>query len=180
MVAARLRSGSPATSGWPDSWQHSVNGLGPDCSSGQQPAAWAALLNMRWPRTADSRSSDSKRLMAAVGVPWSSGRTENLKPARICVVKKVANGCTLTHFPGLLPAVERMNSSQLPNNIRSLPIAERVRLAEEIWNSIVEDEREFELDPQQLKMLQNRVASHRECPESGIAWTRFKADILGE
>lgn len=73
-----------------------------------------------------------------------------------------------------------MSVSQLPDNIRSLPIADRVRLAEEIWNSVVEDEREFGLDPQQLKMLRERVAIHRENPESAIGWTEFKADILGE
>jgi|688.fasta_scaffold604912_1 putative addiction module component (TIGR02574 family) len=73
-----------------------------------------------------------------------------------------------------------MSTSQLPNSIRLLPIADRVRLAEEIWNSVVEDEREFELAPQQLKMLRERVSAHRKDPGSGMDWTAFKTEIQGE
>lgn len=68
----------------------------------------------------------------------------------------------------------------LPREIRSLPIAQRLDLVEQIWNSIVEDERAFELTPAQQAELDRRIAAHDAAPERGKPWEDVKQQLLGE
>jgi putative addiction module component (TIGR02574 family) len=68
----------------------------------------------------------------------------------------------------------------LPPEIRSLPIAQRIDLVEQIWNSIVEDERAFELTPAQQAELDRRIAAHDAAPERGKPWEDVKRRLLGD
>lgn len=68
----------------------------------------------------------------------------------------------------------------LPPEIRSLPIAQRIDLVEQIWNSIVEDERAFELTPAQQAELDRRIAAHDAAPDRGKPWEDVKRQLLGE
>lgn len=49
-----------------------------------------------------------------------------------------------------------MTHSTLPPEIRNLPVPERVALVERIWDSIAEDEAEFQLTDAQKTELDQR------------------------
>ena len=73
-----------------------------------------------------------------------------------------------------------MAQSSLPPDIRSLPIPERVHLVEQIWDSIVEDEKAFELTDAQKAELERRIAAHEASPNRGKPWEDVKKRLLGE
>ncbi len=73
-----------------------------------------------------------------------------------------------------------MAQSSLPPDIRSLPIPERVHLVEQIWDSIVEDEKAFELTDAQKAELDRRIAAHEASPNRGKPWEDVKKRLLGE
>ncbi len=73
-----------------------------------------------------------------------------------------------------------MSHSTLPPEIRDLPVAERVALVEQIWNSIVEDEAKFELTDAQKAELDRRLARRGSSGSRGSDWADVKRRILGE
>jgi putative addiction module component (TIGR02574 family) len=73
-----------------------------------------------------------------------------------------------------------MKSSPLPKEIRSLPVQDRVALAEQIWDSVVADEVDFSLTDSQKTELRRRVAEVRENPTAGRDWAELKSELLGE
>ncbi len=73
-----------------------------------------------------------------------------------------------------------MTATPLPHDIRSLSVSDRVRLAELIWDSVIEDETEFSLSENQQDELRRRISAHRAAPDRGKAWEQVKADLLGD
>jgi putative addiction module component (TIGR02574 family) len=73
-----------------------------------------------------------------------------------------------------------MTLSSLPPEIRQLPVSDRLDLLERIWDSIVEDEREFALTDAQRVELDRRLAAHESAPHRGASWETVKARLLGE
>jgi putative addiction module component (TIGR02574 family) len=73
-----------------------------------------------------------------------------------------------------------MQSSSLPPEIRQLPVSERVQLAEQIWDSIVEDEQQFRLSDAQKAELDRRLAAQDASPGRGTPWETVKKRLLGE
>lgn len=73
-----------------------------------------------------------------------------------------------------------MTDSTLPPEIRSLPVAQRIDLVEQIWDSIVEDEQAFELTDAQQAELDRRIASHHESPDRGTPWEEVRKRLSGE
>jgi len=73
-----------------------------------------------------------------------------------------------------------MTQSPLPPEIRHLPIPERVHLVEQIWDSIVDDEQQFELSDAQKAELDRRLAAHQESPDRGSLWDNVKQRLLGD
>ena len=73
-----------------------------------------------------------------------------------------------------------MAQSSLPPEIRSLPVAERIYLLEQIWDSIVEDEQAFDLTDAQRSELDRRMAAHEASPQRGSPWEEVKKRLLGE
>jgi putative addiction module component (TIGR02574 family) len=73
-----------------------------------------------------------------------------------------------------------MTDSTLPPEIRLLPVAERLNLVEQIWDSIVEDEHASELTEAQKAELGRRVALHDESPNRGIPWEDVRNRLSGE
>jgi putative addiction module component (TIGR02574 family) len=63
-----------------------------------------------------------------------------------------------------------MSQSPLPPEIRFLPVAERLTLVEQIWDSIAEDNEPIELTDAQKAELDRRLAAHEASPESGSSW----------
>jgi putative addiction module component (TIGR02574 family) len=54
-------------------------------------------------------------------------------------------------------------------DLTSLPVHERLRVVERLWDSIPADS-PVELSPQQRAELQRRIAAHEETPELLLTW----------
>ncbi len=72
-----------------------------------------------------------------------------------------------------------MSHSTLPPEIRDLPVAERVALVEEIWDSIVEDEAKFELTDAQKAELDRRLAQRAASDSRRADWADVSATFIG-
>ncbi len=59
-------------------------------------------------------------------------------------------------------------------NIRDLSVAERIQLVGEIWNSIAEEEGEFELTEAQRKEIDRRLQEYRANPDITVPWKEVK------
>ena len=70
-----------------------------------------------------------------------------------------------------------MNSATL--NFRSLPVSERIELAQDIWDSIAEETpNPLQLTPDELDTLQQRLADHHANPPSSIPWEQVRASLF--
>jgi putative addiction module component (TIGR02574 family) len=72
-----------------------------------------------------------------------------------------------------------MSQSSLPPEIRQMPIIERVQLVEQIWNSIADDEKEFQLTDAQKSELDRRLAAQQASPSQGSPWSDVKRRLGG-
>lgn len=72
-----------------------------------------------------------------------------------------------------------MTDSALPDDIRSLPVCDRVVLVEQIWASIVEDEREFTFTKAQQEEIDRRLAQRSKTGSAGASWEEAKRRITG-
>ncbi len=59
-----------------------------------------------------------------------------------------------------------------------LPVIERRKLAEDIWESLDGSSEAFELSPEQAAELQRRIDHHEKFPEEGIPWETVRDDAL--
>ena len=73
-----------------------------------------------------------------------------------------------------------MTDTQLPPEILSLSIEDRLELVERIWNSIAEDERDFQLTDAQRAELDRRIALHEANLNRGKPWDEIKKRLIGE
>ena len=62
--------------------------------------------------------------------------------------------------------------------IFKLPVKERIRLVEEIWDSIALETGAVELTPEQKAELDRRIEDYKQNPESSISWETIKAEAL--
>ena len=69
-------------------------------------------------------------------------------------------------------------SSNLTEEAKKLPVAERIALVEEIWDSIAEENGCFELTESQKEELDRRIQSFQENPGAGRTWEEIKAEYL--
>jgi putative addiction module component (TIGR02574 family) len=61
--------------------------------------------------------------------------------------------------------------------LRSLPVADRLRLIEDLWNSIADDPNSMPDSPEVIAELRSRKARFLEQPNSGIPWQQAKERI---
>jgi putative addiction module component (TIGR02574 family) len=76
--------------------------------------------------------------------------------------------------------IDVMAQSSLPPEIRQLPVSDRLDLVERIWDSIIEDERQFQLTDAQKTELDRRLAAREASPHRAASWESVKAKLLGE
>ncbi|MFN2513221.1 MAG: addiction module protein [Pyrinomonadaceae bacterium] len=69
-------------------------------------------------------------------------------------------------------------SLNLTEEARKLPVAERIALVEEIWDSIAEENGCFELTDAQKEELDRRIKSFQENPHAGRTWEDIKSEFL--
>jgi putative addiction module component (TIGR02574 family) len=72
-----------------------------------------------------------------------------------------------------------MTHSMLPPEIRDMSVPERVALAEQIWDSIAEDETNFELTDAQKAELDRRLALRNSSDSRASDWADVKDRIVG-
>lgn len=62
-------------------------------------------------------------------------------------------------------------------NIQGLSQSERILLAEELWDSVVEHQDELEVTDSQRKLLDERLASYEMSPNEGFSWEEVKNEM---
>jgi putative addiction module component (TIGR02574 family) len=71
-----------------------------------------------------------------------------------------------------------MSTFQFPSDFHSLPIAQRLDLVEQIWDSIIDDQAHVGLTEAQKAELDRRLAEHAAAPDRGDSWANVKARLL--
>lgn len=64
------------------------------------------------------------------------------------------------------------------SDILELSVAERIRLTQEIWDSILEFPESVRLTEEQRRMLDERIEDLARDPQAGSPWPEVKARIL--
>lgn len=65
--------------------------------------------------------------------------------------------------------------SAILEQLKALPVVERLRLVEGLWDSIADDKAEFPpLTAAQIKELDRRSARLEKHPETGLSWEQLK------
>jgi putative addiction module component (TIGR02574 family) len=62
-------------------------------------------------------------------------------------------------------------------NIQNLSQSERILLAEELWDSITEDQDSLEVTAAQKKVLEARLAAYYSSPNEGSSWEEVKNEM---
>ena len=71
-----------------------------------------------------------------------------------------------------------MNKHLTPEDIRQLPVAERLRLIEELWDSLDAEPAALPVPDWHKAELDKRLAAHDADPAAARPWDEVKADIL--
>jgi putative addiction module component (TIGR02574 family) len=64
-----------------------------------------------------------------------------------------------------------------PLEFRSLPLAERLQLVEDLWDSIAEDQNSLPDYPSVIEAVRERKARYLKNPGSGVSWEAAKKQI---
>ncbi len=62
-------------------------------------------------------------------------------------------------------------------NIQELSQSERILLAEELWDSITENQDSLEVTAPQKKILEERLAAYKASPNEGSSWEEVKKEM---
>jgi putative addiction module component (TIGR02574 family) len=63
-------------------------------------------------------------------------------------------------------------------DIQSLSTPERILLAEQLWDSVRSKSDEIEITPDQIKLLESRLAALESDGDLGDAWENVRARII--
>jgi putative addiction module component (TIGR02574 family) len=66
------------------------------------------------------------------------------------------------------------NHPLLKVEISQLSVSERIQLAEDLWDSIIDKQEDLLLDPVQQQELDRRLVQHRQDPNAGSTWETVK------
>lgn len=70
-----------------------------------------------------------------------------------------------------------MGSSDLQQALASLSVAERIELAEELWDSVARDTEVQRLNAHERDEVALRRAEHRADPQAVLPWDQVKASL---
>lgn len=68
--------------------------------------------------------------------------------------------------------------SVLPDDILAMSVDERIRLVEEVWDSIAATPEAVPLTAAQREQLDTRLEAYEENPQAGSPWEEVKARIV--
>ena len=63
-------------------------------------------------------------------------------------------------------------------NIQELSQSERILLAEELWDSVANDENTLEVTESQKKILEARLSAYKASPDEGSSWEEVKNEMI--
>lgn len=66
------------------------------------------------------------------------------------------------------------------DSIKQLTVAERVRLVQDIWDTLQPTAEELPLTEEQRQLIDRRLEEHCRDPDSAIPWEQVKARIESE
>ena len=69
-----------------------------------------------------------------------------------------------------------MNAAEILEAAKALPQAERIKLAQDFWEIIVEQGFDPELSSEQVAELDRRLAEFEKNPREGIPWEQVEAN----
>jgi putative addiction module component (TIGR02574 family) len=72
-----------------------------------------------------------------------------------------------------------MELSELIEQIKKLSVAERILLAENIWDSIAAEQDSVPVTEAQKEELDRRLAAMEASPDEGVPWEVLKEKLLG-
>jgi putative addiction module component (TIGR02574 family) len=61
--------------------------------------------------------------------------------------------------------------------LRKLPLPERLELVEELWDTIAEDADKLTLTEAQAAELDRRLAAHDAAPDEGVSWPDLRGRL---
>lgn len=61
--------------------------------------------------------------------------------------------------------------------LRELPVAERIQLVEDLWDTITEEPENVRLTPAQTTELDRRLDRLAESPDEGVEWETLRSRI---
>ena len=70
-----------------------------------------------------------------------------------------------------------MSATEILKAAKALPQDERIKLAQDFWEIIVEDGYDPDLTPEQAAELDRRLAEFEKNPREGIPWEQIEADL---
>lgn len=70
-----------------------------------------------------------------------------------------------------------MNNSTIQDEIEQLDVAERILLAEEIWNSVAAEQERVPITNAQKNELERRINAYQHSPRKGSTWTEVNDKI---
>ena len=62
-------------------------------------------------------------------------------------------------------------------DIQELSQSERILLAEQLWDSVAENQDSLEITPSQKRLLEERLAAYRKSPNEGSSWEDVKKEM---
>ena len=71
-----------------------------------------------------------------------------------------------------------MDTQQIVDAFRQLPVAERARLVEELWDEVAGELEQRPLSEAERRLLDERIRQHNESPADVEAWETARDDIL--
>ena len=111
---------------------------------------------------------------ALIEAVWDAGKVHSIIQAdaasRVGLIQVLAPRPTLIYT---------QNMSQARPDFLSLSVAERIQLAEDIWDSIaVESPESAALSPLQLQEIQLRLDAHDQDLSSAVSWEQVRAELI--